>query len=280
MCARAPGSLLRPANRRLGAGFGCFRRRAVPSAARSAARRREPSARRSVRPLRPRAGAFATRIVRSASRPPASAVRALARTPGCSRRSRIRLRRSSSVGFRNRNVGSGARSVRSTLDPWLRSPIRRLGSRSVVSRSRSVVSGVGLVGSAAGCGTVRGRHDDDGQSGTVWYACVRRPSVTPAIGFSCYPHGLLWTVLQSTAHTDRYSLFEKVLYALHTSPAHAGRISASCRPRGRQRSFAGRRAGYGHVAGRQARRQWLRQGMVGSHWPGRTARPQAPGRRA
>jgi hypothetical protein len=108
---------LRPANRRLGAGLDCFRRRAAPSAAHSAARRREPSARQSVRPLRPRAGAFAARIVRSASRPPASAVRAPARTPGGSRWSRIRLRRNSSTGFRHRNVGSCAGRVCSALDP-------------------------------------------------------------------------------------------------------------------------------------------------------------------
>ena len=107
--------LLRPMNR--------------PSAARSAARRRAPPARRSVRPARPGADAFAARIARSATRTPDSAVRAPAPTPGCSRRGRRRLRRNPSAGFRNRNVGSGAdlsarRSIR-----WLRSPIRRLESR-------------------------------------------------------------------------------------------------------------------------------------------------------
>jgi hypothetical protein len=131
--AGAGNALLRLAECLLGARNRSRGQRAAPSAARWAARRREPSARRSVRPLRPRAGAFAARIVCSASRTPASAVCAPARRPGSSRRSRRRRQRNSSAGFRNRNVGSGARRVRSALDPLApepdsssREPIRRV----------------------------------------------------------------------------------------------------------------------------------------------------------
>ena len=76
---------------------------AAPSAAHSAARRREPSARRSVRPLRPRAGAFAARIVRSASCPPASGTGMPAPAPICP------------LGARS--AVSGARFVVSGADP-------------------------------------------------------------------------------------------------------------------------------------------------------------------
>ena len=81
------------------------------------------------RPFRPRAGAFAAGIVRSASRPATSAAALPARVPRCSRRWRRRRRRNSSAGFRNRNAGSGARPLRSALDPSapaLDSPSREL----------------------------------------------------------------------------------------------------------------------------------------------------------
>ena len=88
-------------------------------------------------PLRPRAGAFAARILRSASPTPTSAVRARAPTPGCSRRGRRRLRRNPSAGFRNRNVGFGIRPVTTALDPL--APGTDSSSRELIHRVRNPI---------------------------------------------------------------------------------------------------------------------------------------------
>jgi hypothetical protein len=143
-----------------------------------------PSARWSIRPLRPRAGAFAARFVRSANRPPASAVRAPARTPGYSRRRRRRLQRNPSAGFRNRNAVSGVRSVRSALDSL--APELNSSSPELIRclPNGSVASGVGFVGSGARCASEVRRNR--AFRAELLKAC-RSGSSRPAIFGRCRP---------------------------------------------------------------------------------------------